>query len=137
MDKVSIGDRIEKIAAAAALGFAVELVHVEIGGTKRDMIVRIFIDKPGGVSIDDCSEVSRSIEATLDDEDFIPMHYVLEVSSPGIERELYSASDFAKFAGRQAKVKMKTEIDGQKRSLLKTGRGARSDLNLKTSRRQI
>jgi ribosome maturation factor RimP len=114
MDKHSMGDRIEKIALAAAVSHGVELVHTDIGGTKRDMVVRIFIDKPGGVSVEDCSDVSRAIEATLDEEDFIPSHYVLEVSSPGIERELYSAADFAKFAGRQAKVKMEAGIDGQK-----------------------
>src|SRR5438874_9024836 len=111
MDKHSIGDRIERIAAAAAAKFGVELVHTDIGGTKRDMVVRVFIDKPGGVGIEDCSDVSRAIEATLDEEDFIPTHYVLEVSSPGIERQLYSLSDFVKFIGQQAKVKMKTEID--------------------------
>jgi len=114
MDMHSIGDRIENIASAAAAVFGVELVHVEIGGTKRDVVVRIFIDKPGGVSIEDCSDVSCSIEATLDEEDFIPSRYVLEVSSPGIERELYSLGDFVKFVGRLAKVKMKAGIAGQK-----------------------
>src|SRR5437773_4907219 len=114
MNKYSIVDRIEKIAAVAGARFGVELVHSDIGGTKRDMVVRVFIDKPGGVSIEDCSDVSRAIEATLDEEDLIPTRYVLEVSSPGIERELYSLGDFVKFIGRLAKVKMKAGIDGQK-----------------------
>jgi ribosome maturation factor RimP len=64
--------------------------------------------------LDDCSNMSRAIEDVLDSEDIIPSKYVLEVSSPGIERELYSLNDFIKFSGRLAKVKLKTELDGQK-----------------------
>lgn len=114
MDEHSIAERIEKIASGVAAENGVELVHVDILGTKRDLIVRIYIDKPGSVSIDDCSVFSRGVEAILDDEDFIPSMYVLEVSSPGIERELYSLIDFAKFAGSAAKVKFNAEIDGRK-----------------------
>ena len=66
------------------------------------------------MTIEDCSSVSRGVEDVLDAEDFIPSRYVLEVSSPGIERELYSLSDFVKFTGQLTKVKLKTEIDGQK-----------------------
>lgn len=114
MDKHSIAERIEKIASGVAAENGVELVHVDIRGTKRDLIVRIYIDKPGSVTIEDCSIFSRAVEAILDDEDFIPSTYLLEVSSPGIERELYSLNDFAKFAGSTSKVKMNAEIDGQK-----------------------
>ncbi len=74
-------------------------------GTQRKPSVRIFIDKPEGVTLDDCSNMSRRVEAVLDAEDFIPTAYNLEVSSPGLERELYSLKDFEKFAGNLAKVK--------------------------------
>src|SRR5437868_2479571 len=111
MDKDLITERIQQIAAQAAKTLGVELVHVEVAGTKRDAVLRIYVDKEGGVTIDDCSAVSRGIEEILDAEDFIPSRYVLEVSSPGIERELYSLSDFVKFTGCLAKVKLKTEID--------------------------
>ena len=114
MDKHLIIERIEKIASQITSTIGLELVHVDIGGTKRDAVVRIYIDKDGGVTIDDCSAVSRGIEDVLDTEDFIPSRYVLEVSSPGIERELYSRSDFMKFAGQLAKVKLKIEIEGQR-----------------------
>ncbi len=114
MDKSLITERVTKIAAHAASNAGFELVHVEIAGTKRDVVVRVYIDKQGGVTLDDCSSISRAMEAVLDVEDIIPSKYVLEVSSPGIERELYSLSDFVKFAGHLAKVKLKTEIDGQK-----------------------
>ncbi len=114
MDKHLITDRIEKIAAQVANASGIELVHIEVAGTKRDAVIRIYIDKDGGVTLDDCSLVSRGVEEILDVEDFIPSHFVLEVSSPGIERQLYSLADFVKFTGHLAKVKLKTEIGGQK-----------------------
>ncbi len=114
MDKHLITERIEKIAVQVAGASGIELVHIEVAGTKRDAVLRIYIDKDGGVTLDDCSLVSRGIEEILDAEDFIPSRYVLEVSSPGIERQLYSLADFAKFTGHLAKVKLKTDIDGQK-----------------------
>ena len=114
MDKSLITEHVTGIATKVAGVAGIELVHVEIAGTKRDIVVRIYIDKEGGVTIEDCSTVSRGVEEVLDNEDFIPSKYVLEVSSPGIERELYSLADFVKFTGQLAKVKVKTEIDGQK-----------------------
>ena len=114
MDKHLISERVENIAAKVAAANGVELVHVEIAGTKRDVVVRIFIDKEGGVTIEDCSLLSKAVEDILEIEDFIPSRYVLEVSSPGIERELYSLADFVKFTGQLAKVKTNIEIDGQK-----------------------
>jgi len=114
MDKGLIIERVEAIARRVAEAKGRELVHVDIAGTKRDAVVRIYIDKEGGVTIDDCSVVSRGVEEVLDSEDFIPSKYVLEVSSPGIERQLYSLSDFVRFTGRLAKVKTKIEIDAQK-----------------------
>ena len=76
------------------------------------MTVRIYIDKPEGVTLEDCSTVSRAIEAVIDADDFIPAPYVLEVSSPGLERPLFSIQDFEKFAGKKAKVKTSEAIDG-------------------------
>ena len=114
MDRSLITERIIEIAAAAAADIGIELVHVEIAGTKRDAVIRIYIDKEGGVTLDDCGAVSKKIEEALDADDFIPSRYVLEVSSPGIERQLYSLADFVKFTGQLAKVKTKAEIDGQK-----------------------
>src|SRR5260370_12361477 len=105
MDKHLIIEHVKAIAAKVTAASGIELVHVDISGTKRDLVLRIFIDKEGGVTLDDCSNVSRSVEDVLDSEDFIPSRYVLEVSSPGIERELYSLDDFVKFTGHLTKVK--------------------------------
>lgn len=114
MERDLIIERVGAIARRVAEAEGLELVHLELAGTKRDAVVRIFIDKEGGVTLDDCSRVSRSIEDVLDAEDFIPSRYVLEVSSPGIERQLYSLADFVRFNGQLAKVKLKAEMDGQK-----------------------
>jgi ribosome maturation factor RimP len=108
-----ITERIEKIAAEAARENGVEFVHAEVAGAKRNMTVRVFIDKEGGVTVEDCSAVSRSIEAVLDADDFIPSAYLLEVSSPGLERGLYSIADYRKFAGKKAKVRTTEAINGQ------------------------
>ncbi|MBP7376286.1 MAG: ribosome maturation factor RimP [Pyrinomonadaceae bacterium] len=114
MGEFSIPGRIREIAAKVAEDRGVELVHSEVAGTKRDSVVRIYIDKPDGVTLDDCGGFSSSVEDVLDAEDFIPGKYVLEVSSPGIERELYTLADFEKFKGRLVKVKTSQEFAGQK-----------------------
>jgi ribosome maturation factor RimP len=113
MQADSIVERIDKIATQAASENGVEFVHSEIVGSKRNMTVRIYIDKPQGVTLEDCSMVSRAIEAVIDAEDFIPSSYVLEVSSPGLERPLFSIKDFEKFVGKTAKVKTSQSIGGQ------------------------
>jgi len=112
MQSGSIEERIRNIARKAAADNGVEFVHLEMAGTKRNQVVRVFADKEGGITIEDCSKVSRSIEAEMDADDFMPGTYVLEVSSPGLDRELYSLADFERFAGNLAKVKMKQDFEG-------------------------
>ena len=113
MQPDSFTERIDKIAADAAKANKVEFIQSEIVGSKRNMTVRIYIDKPEGVTLDDCSAVSHSIEAVIDAEDFIPSSYILEVSSPGIERPLFALKDFERFVGKKAKVKTADAINGQ------------------------
>lgn len=114
MNKELIIEKIKALAETAASAENLELVHVEMIGAAKNPTVRIFIDKPDGVTLDDCSTVSRQMSAILDADDFIPTAYTLEVSSPGLERELYSLKDFEKYAGNLAKVKTKHPINGQK-----------------------
>lgn len=114
MSKGLIEERVRKIAENVAEDKGLELVHVEMVGTERKPTVRIFIDKPDGVTIEDCSTVSLSVGQILDEEDFIPSAYLLEVSSPGLERGLYNLKDFEKFTGERAKVKTSSDINGQK-----------------------
>lgn len=112
--KKLIDERIQEIAARVAAENELELVQAQIVGTSKNLTVRVFIDRNGGVTHEDCTSTSRKIETILDADDFIPSTYTLEVSSPGLERELYSLKDFVKFVGSLAKVKTNAAIDGQK-----------------------
>ncbi|MDQ3041158.1 MAG: ribosome maturation factor RimP [Acidobacteriota bacterium] len=113
--KQLIEERIRGIAArAVADENSLELVHTQIVGASRNLTVRVYIEKQGGVTHEDCSSVSRRMDAVLDAEDFIPGNYTLEVSSPGLERELYSLKDFEKFVGNLAKIKTSEAVEGQK-----------------------
>ena len=114
MSKPIVSERIRELAEETAANNGLELVHVEEKGTGKSRALRVFIDKPEGVTIEDCSTVSRELSDKLDVEDLIHTEYILEVSSPGLERELYSLKDFERFAGSLAKVKTKQPINGQK-----------------------
>lgn len=110
----SLIEEISAIARGVAEDDKVELVHVELLGSKRDSVLRIFIDKPSGVTLEDCTHFSHKIEDVLDARDIVPGTYTLEISSPGIERQLYSVADFDRFTGELAKVSLISELDGQK-----------------------
>ena len=114
MDLRSIDERIRKVAAGVAANRNLEFVRSEVAGTKRSPLIRIFLDKEGGISVEDCAEASREIESVFDTEDLIPIKYVLEVSSPGLERGLYALGDFERFAGKLAKLKTRSEISGSR-----------------------
>jgi ribosome maturation factor RimP len=106
--------RIREIAAEIAAKNALEFVHSEVVGARGSTTVRVFIDKPAGVSHADCEIVSREMSELLDADDGIPYAYILEVSSPGLERGLYSLADFGRFAGSMAKVKTRAAVNGQR-----------------------
>ncbi|MGA9994837.1 MAG: ribosome maturation factor RimP [Pyrinomonadaceae bacterium] len=110
----SIEERVQEIAGRVASDHGLELVHAEVAGPENKPIVRIFIDKPEGVTHEDCSAVSLHVGTILDVEDFIHAAYTLEVSSPGLERGLYKLQDFERFAGSLARLKSRTPINGQR-----------------------
>jgi ribosome maturation factor RimP len=110
----SIAERVHEIAEQVAIDHGLELVHTEVAGPENKPIVRVFIDKPQGVTHDDCSNVSLHLGTILDVEDFIHAPYTLEVSSPGLERGLYKRSDYERFAGSNAKMKTRQPINGQR-----------------------
>src|SRR5439155_8737179 len=114
MDQASVAERIREVAEQTAIDHGLELVHAEVAGPEGHPVVRVFIDKPGGVTHDDCSEVSILMGTILDVEDFIHFAYTLEVSSPGLERGLYQQVDYERFAGRDAKIKARTPVNGQR-----------------------
>ena len=114
MASSSVADRVQAIAERVAIDHGLELVHAEVAGPDNKPIVRIFIDKPNGVTHQDCSEVSLHVGTVLDVEDFIHASYTLEVSSPGIERGLYKLQDYDRFAGSLAKMRTRKPLIGQR-----------------------
>jgi ribosome maturation factor RimP len=110
----SIAERVQELAEQASIDHGVELVHAEVAGPDGKPIVRVFIDKPGGVTHEDCASVSHQLGTVLDVEDFIHAAYTLEVSSPGLERGLYKEADYERFSGSLAKIKARTPVNGQR-----------------------
>jgi ribosome maturation factor RimP len=113
-EEISVEERVLEIAERAARERGLEVVHVEMAGAGRSRALRVFIDKPEGVTHEDCSEVSHHVSTVLDVEDFIHEPYTLEVSSPGLERGLYKRADYERFAGSLAKLKTRDAIGGQR-----------------------
>ena len=103
-----------KLAAPLCEAEGVELVHIEYQQETGGRILRLYIDKPGGVTLDDCVIVSRQISDLLDVKIETEETYRLEVSSPGPDRPLGNALDFEKFKGNVAKIKTHQPVDGQK-----------------------
>ena len=114
MGSSSVEERVRQIAENVAIDHGLELVHAEVAGPEQKPIVRIFIDKPNGVTHEDCSEVSFHVGTILDVEDFIHSAYTLEVSSPGLERGLYKLADYDRFAGKQVKLRTRSPLSGQR-----------------------
>ena len=114
MGNDSIAARVQELAEQVAIDHGLELVHAEVAGPENKPIVRVFIDKPQGVTHDDCSAVSNYLGTMLDVEDFIHASYTLEVSSPGLERGLYKRADYERFSGSNAKLKTRQPIAGQR-----------------------
>lgn len=109
----SIRDRVREIIGPVIQVLGMELDDLALSRMKGKALLRVFIDKEEGVTIDDCERVSREIEAILDVEDPIPFSYVLEVSSPGLDRPLRSPRDFRRFRGSMARVVTQEVIDNQ------------------------
>lgn len=108
--------RVTGIAQLAAEREALEVWDVEISGSGQNRVLRIFIDKPEGVTHSECEAVSASVSAALDAEDIVPGgEYQLEVSSPGVERKLVRAEHFARFAGRKARIALREPVQNQRR----------------------
>jgi ribosome maturation factor RimP len=104
MKKDEVISKVEAIAEHAALPRQIEIVEVELKGSGRHHFLRIFIDKPEGVTHGDCEYISREVSAVLDAEDPFPGTWELEVSSPGVERKLAKWKDWERFTGKKVKV---------------------------------
>jgi ribosome maturation factor RimP len=107
-------EKIREMAERVATSEGLHLVDVELKGGNSNALLRVYIDKPAGVSHADCALVSEQLSAMLDVEDMFPGRYVLEVSSPGLDRKLTKPSDFSYFVGRRARLVLKEAVGEQK-----------------------
>ncbi|HEY4708502.1 MAG TPA: ribosome maturation factor RimP [Thermodesulfobacteriota bacterium] len=114
MKPEGIDERIRALAAPVAGSLGVELVDVEFTSEYGRRVLRIYIDRPGGVTVEDCERVSRELGTILDVEDPIPQSYNLEVSSPGLDRPLKTENDFSRYAGKRARIKTREPLDGRR-----------------------
>jgi ribosome maturation factor RimP len=101
----AVAPRVQALAEPLARSLGLELVDIEYLREGPSWILRLFIDKPGGVNLDDCSSFSHALGPALDVDDVVGTTYSLEVSSPGLERPLKKSADFERFAGKRIKVK--------------------------------
>ena len=109
------GDELAKLLEPTVERLGYELVDLEARLGGKGGLVRVFIDKPGGIDLDDCETVSRAVSALLDVEDPVPDNYNLEVSSPGLDRKLTKVEHFQRFEGETVKVQMRFPIEGRRR----------------------
>jgi ribosome maturation factor RimP len=108
-------ERVREIAAQVGASSGVEVVEVDMRGSGGARMLRVFIDKPGGVTHEDCANVSRELSTVLDVEDAVPGGpYVLEVSSPGLDRKLSRPADFERFTGSRIKLTTRTPVNGNR-----------------------
>lgn len=95
----------------SAMGY--ELVGLIYRPNKKYSLLRIYIDKPEGIDVEDCEHVSHQVSGMLDVEDPIPGQYTLEVSSPGLDRPLFKRADFERFAGRHVRIRLRGNVEGR------------------------
>jgi ribosome maturation factor RimP len=106
--------RIRKLIDQVVESQGYELVEAELKGGGRNSVLRLFIDKPGGITHRDCELVSDQVGTVLDVEDLIPFSYTLEVSSPGLDRRLVKESDYSRFEGKLARIQTRIPLNHQK-----------------------
>jgi len=108
-------ERVQAIAERVAASQGLELVEVEMRGGGKARMLRIFIDKPSGVTHEECANLSREVSTILDVEDAVPGgSYLLEVSSPGLDRKLFRPADFERFQGSRVKLTTRMPVNGNR-----------------------
>lgn len=107
-------EKIQEFVESVLPSMGLELVELQYRQEGEGWVLRLFLDGPDGISLDQCGVVSREISFFLDVEDLIPHAFNLEVSSPGLERPLKSMADFKRFVGKKARIKLRHPLEGQK-----------------------
>ena len=106
--------QVVSVVEPVVTGLGYELVGAEFGQAENGQTLRVYIDKPEGIVMDDCAAVSRQLNAVLDVEDTIKSAYLLEVSSPGVDRPLFTEDHFSAQIGEQIRVRMADAVDGRR-----------------------
>ena len=133
------GDKIREIAGRVSARYGVELVEAELRGGGKARTLKIVIDKPEGVTHEDCANVSREISAILDVEDAVSGGpYTLEVSSPGLDRKLLKTEDYVRFTGSRVKLMTREPVNGNRHfdGRLKGFREGRLTLEMLTGKKK-
>jgi ribosome maturation factor RimP len=110
-----IEQQLEELAETLISAEGMELVDMEYRREGRRWVLRLFVDKQGGVTVDDCAYISRQLGDYLDVKDIIPQAYVLEVSSPGLNRRIRKKEDFERYAGHKVQLRLVSPLDGRKK----------------------
>ncbi len=109
-----VDERLQRLLQPVVEMLGYELVGIEYFPSGHHYILRVYIDKASGITLDDCEVVSHQVSALLDVEDPIRGRYTLEVSSPGLDRPLFTAEHFQRFCGRQVKLRLVTPVNGRR-----------------------
>lgn len=107
--------RLQDMLAPTVTALGYELWGLELVSQGRHSVLRLYIDAPEGVNVDDCARVSRQVSAVLDVEDPLADQYTLEVSSPGMDRPLYTLEQFQRYVGEQVNVRLRVSFEGRRR----------------------
>lgn len=111
---MDVATRAERLIRGVVEEEGLELIHVLYLPKASRPLLRVYVDKEGGVDLSDCEKVSRHLSVLLDVEDFIPTHYVLEVSSPGLERPLFDETDYRRFRGKEIRLEAIEKIENRR-----------------------
>lgn len=113
---MAVSDKLEALLAPLVEDLGYEFVGIEYQSNPKNRLIRLYIDRPEvGIGVDDCERVSHEVSALLDVEDPVSGQYTLEVSSPGIERPLFTGAHFARFVGEVARVMMAVPVEGRRK----------------------
>jgi ribosome maturation factor RimP len=110
-----VRDQLSELLGPVVSDLGYELWELEYAARPGGGLLRLYIDSPDGISVDDCERVSRAVSETLDASDPIPGHYTLEVSSPGLDRVLRTRAQFERFSGEQVRLEMARPVAGRRR----------------------
>lgn len=110
----AVSPRLQELIEPIVSGMGYELVGSEWLSRSGSSLVRLYIDRAGGVTIDDCEKVSHQVSGVLDVEEVVRGPYTLEVSSPGLDRPLFTPAHFVRYLGREVKIRTQIPVDGRR-----------------------